>query len=81
MKWLNDNEAMSYSKELDGVFCLACILFPVPCLTGSKAEVLLSKPFSNWKHAENDLEKHSLLQYHLDSVARMTNFMDVMKRK
>lgn len=78
-EWLEIYETFTYSTEMDGLFCLACVLFPVQCATTPRAQLLINKPYNNWKDAHSDLQKHSLLKYHQDATAKMNNFLQCMK--
>ncbi|CAM1299966.1 Uncharacterised protein at_DN0512 [Pycnogonum litorale] len=69
-EWFETYDFIAYSKSLDGLFCLSCVLFPMPSHKGTKANILISKPYRNWKDAREDLKSHSMLEYHKDSTAR-----------
>ena len=62
-----------YSKSCDGVFCLACIFF----LDSShpEAKQLISEPYQDWKDLLVGTENHAFTEYHLNSVARVNEFM------
>ena len=36
-QWLEKFDTLSYSVELDGLFCIACVIFPVQRITTSRA--------------------------------------------
>jgi len=65
--WFKLFDFIAYSKQLDGLFCQCCVLFPVTPSAGQRAKALISQPFSNWKDAKSDLKNHSSLLYHQDS--------------
>ena len=73
--WFESHSSLSYSKSEDGLYCLCCILFPMPAHHGSKARNLITLPYHNWKDAKKDLETHASLQYHKDSMAKMNAFI------
>ena len=73
--WFRLFDFIAYSKQLDGLFCLCCVLFPVTPTTGQRAKVLISQPYRNWKDAKSDLQNHSSLRYHQDSKALMDGFL------
>ena len=58
------------------MYCLACVLFPVSAKRTLKAKALISEPYSNWKDAKHDITKHSLLDYHKESFAKMSGFIE-----
>ena len=43
-------------------------IFPMAAHQGSKAKLLISQPYQNWKDARSDLSHHAVRQYHKDSV-------------
>ena len=57
---------LSYSKSTDGLFCLACVLFPKSAHQGSRAKILITQPCRNWKDTREDLKNHTVLEYHKD---------------
>ena len=68
---------LSYSKSTDGLFCLACVLFPKSAHQGSRAKILITQPYHNWKDTREDLKNHSVLEYHKDSMEKMNSFFVV----
>ena len=74
-EWFQIHNFLTYSRSVDGVYCLCCVLFPMPAHQGSKARNLISSPYQNWKDAKKDLETHASLQYHKDSMAKMNAFV------
>ena len=73
--WLKTYDFLFYSKTEDVLFCLACILFPMPAHHGHRTKLLITAPYRNWKDAVSDMKKHAVLQYHRDSMAKMRNFV------
>ena len=69
---------MSYSKSLDGLYCLSCILFPSTSQT-QRAELLIATPYQNWKKAGADIANHSTLKYHLLSECKRQAFLDTYR--
>ena len=74
-EWFHDYKFLAYSKSSDGLFCLACTLFPMAAHQGSKAKLLISQPYRNWKDARSDLSHHAVLQYHKDSMEALNSFV------
>ena len=74
-EWFHDYKFLAYSKSSDGLFCLACTLFPMAAHQGFKAKLLISQPYRNWKDARSDLSHHVVLQYHKDSMEALNSFV------
>ena len=70
---------LSYSKSTDGYFCLACVLFPTSAHQGSRAKILITQPYRNWKDTREDLKNHSVVEYHKDSMEKMNSFLSCFK--
>ena len=70
--WLKKFEFTCYSKHDDGLYCLACVLFP----DGShrRPKKLITEPYRNWKDAIHDLKKHATCEYHMNSMAKLKSF-------
>jgi hypothetical protein len=79
--WLKTFNFVTYSKKEDGLYCLACCLFPSEPHRGRCARLLITEPYSNWKDAKADLSKHSGLDYHLDSAAKLKGFIQTMENQ
>ncbi len=80
LKWLNNNNWLVYSKEMDGGFCLPCVLFA----TGYRAQdpgILVSRPLRNFGKALELLNKHRAKDYHAGAIARCQEFEDVMDQE
>lgn len=76
-EWLQKWLFLYFSKTKDGVFCLACGLFP-----GSShwiAKQLVTEPFHYWKDFHEDMENHSFNEYHMSSMVWLNEFIDAMK--
>jgi hypothetical protein len=73
--WFRLFDFIAYSKQVDGLFCLCCVLFPVTPSHGQRAKALINQPYRNWKDAKSDLKTHSTLAYHQDSKALMDGFL------
>lgn len=53
-EWLQTYHHLTYSKKLDAVFCLPCVLFTA----GAERGTLSTKPYKNWKDAKEKFEAH-----------------------
>ncbi|XP_071835292.1 52 kDa repressor of the inhibitor of the protein kinase-like [Apostichopus japonicus] len=74
-KWFTQFEYITYSLKESGLYCLACVLFPVENRTSCRAQFLINKSYTNWKDALADLKKHSVCEYHKTSAALMESFV------
>ena len=77
--WFEKFQFISFSSSACGIFCLACVLFPVEQQTSGRAQVLVTLPLVNWKDAVADMTTHSRLEYHLTSEAKMDAFLRTME--
>ena len=61
----------------DGIYCNNCLLFPVenPIPRKEKPELMVKKPYTNWKKAREDLKIHNVTETHVLSTAKKTAFM------
>ena len=73
--WFEKFPFISFSSSACGIFCLACVLFPVEQQTSGRAQVLVTRSLVNWKDAVADMTTHSRLEYHLTSEAKMDAFL------
>ena len=71
--WLEKLSFLCYSKICDGVFCLACVLFPDS--SHRVAKQLISEPCQDCKEILKDIKNHAFTEYHLSSMARLNEFM------
>ena len=76
--WFHTYQFISYSTKEDGLYCLACALFPTKPKHGARCKLLISKPYRNWKDARADLSAHSTLEYHVDSMILLEGFSATM---
>lgn len=74
-QWFNQFDFISYSIEEDGLYCLPCVLFPEENTPGGRPKLLITKAYSNWKDAINDLKHHASCAYHRTSITLMENFV------
>ena len=63
---LKFSDFLAYSRSTQGLFCLACVLFPTSGAHegASRAQYLVTKPYQNWKDGKADLMAHAHLHYH-----------------
>ena len=76
--WFEMYDTLCYSKSTDELFCLCCVLFPLPAHQGQRAKYLIATPYRTWKDARSDLAKHINHQYHRDSKTKMDDFVQMM---
>jgi len=72
-EWFKRYNFIAYSVKSDGLFCLACVLFPDT--SHRRASFLIEKPYNNWKDATTDLNTHLKTEYHMTSFAKFNSFM------
>ena len=46
-KWFGIFPFIAYSTQEDGIYCLFCSVFPVKPMQGSRAKMMINKPYSN----------------------------------
>lgn len=63
---------ITYSCADDGLYCLACVLFPDS--SHRRPKKLITEPYSNWKDALADLKFHAGCSYHLSYMSRLMAF-------
>ncbi|CAG2254819.1 unnamed protein product [Mytilus edulis] len=73
-EWFTKFEFISYSKDKDGIYCLACKFFPDT--SGRRPRKLVSEPYQNWKDAITDLKRHASSETHLNSIIRLSGFQE-----
>ena len=73
-EWLEKFPEIAYSKKNDGLYCLACVLFPTPGQS-QRGNAFIDRPYQNWKDAIEDLTRHCHLHYHLKSNAKLNAFL------
>ena len=72
-EWFEKFEFISYSENTDGLFCLACVLFPDT--EHRRPKLLVKDPYRNWKDAVSDLKTHTCNEYHINSMAKLKAFV------
>lgn len=60
---------------------MSCLLtFPLPAHQCSRAKLLITQPYRNWKDVRKDLNHHAVLQYRLKgSMEKLNNFISRCK--
>jgi len=68
---------VGYSAVENGAYCKFCVAFSKN--EGGKNSQLLGslvlKKFDNWKHAVENFNKHSSLEYHKQCLSDASNFL------
>ncbi len=75
-EWAKRHPWISYSQSDDGVYCKACVLFAPSDVHGQKLGVLVTKPFTVWTKKTSVFDSHEKLNYHQNSMTRMTAFKE-----
>ena len=74
--WLKKHPWLHYSQFTDGAFCRACAVFLTDNPGGQSCGQLVTKPFKAWVKQFCKFESHAKNQYHLTSLARMSEFIE-----
>ena len=61
------------------MFCLVCVLLPASAHQGSRANILITQPYRNWKDTREDLKNHSVREYHKDTMEKMNSLLSCVK--
>lgn len=73
--WVKQHPWLHYSRHCDGVFCRACVFFAPDKVGGQPPGQFVSKPFSTWANRAQKVPAHGNLEYHLDSMTKMEEFL------
>ena len=73
-QWFQTFDFISYSRIDDGLYCVACVLFPDR--SHHRSSYLISEPYRNWKDAMQDFKSHAVCEYHINSAAKLQAFVD-----
>ena len=46
---------------------------------GSRANILITQPYGNWKDTREDLKNHSVREYHKDTMEKMNSLLSCVK--
>ena len=77
-RWLTQFPWLVYSKQVNGGFCLPCIIFASSGYRGSDPGILVSRPLTSFTKVLEELHKHVSKQHHKHAVLRSDNFLKVM---
>ena len=77
-EWFTQFDFISYSVAQDSIYCNTCLLFLIDGPKGNKQKpnILVTKPYNNWKDATGDLKVHSVSEAHTLATARKSAFID-----
>ena len=73
--WLKQYPWLHYSRHDNGVYCRACALFAPKKVGGQDLGQFVTKPFKSWGKILQKASVHGMKNYHLSSMARMTEFL------
>ena len=78
--WLEQFPWLTYSKYLDGAFCLPCVFF---AKEGGRVDKLVKSPLTFWTTALGRFHSHSngKCEVHNSSVILLNNFRRTMNRE
>ena len=80
--WLDRKAWLSYFKELDGAFCVPCVLFEHQCgHNGMKLNKLYKEPLTNWQSVVTKFEEHDKNPNFHKALAKSINSKSIMTRK
>ena len=81
--WFANYPWLVYSKELDGAFCLTCVLFGHRIgQNSSKLDKLMSSPITNWSSANQKFKSHEAnCEINKTALVTMQHFLNVMNNK
>ena len=66
--------------EVNRRIVLSCMfLFLTSAYQGSRAKILITQLYPNWKDTREDLKNHCVLEYHKDSMQKMNSFLSCFK--
>ena len=80
--WSEKHTWLSYSKLLDGAFCLPCVLFGRRIgPNASKLDKLMKSPLTDWSCASTKSKEHSKSEIHKTALLTMQKFVAVKKNE
>ena len=81
-EWFRDFSFLSYSVQEDGLYCNTCVLFNTESLKPNqdKPNILVNKPYRNWKDAKSDLRVHSVTDAHVLATAKREAFIETFQK-
>lgn len=81
LSWTQKNKWIVYSRKQNGVYCKHCVLFGRGTSHNSVVNLLITQPLTKWKKALEIFAKHSLSQYHRNSVLDSECFLKIYKQE
>ena len=73
--WVKQHPWLHYSYHCDGIFCRACVFFAPEKVRGQLLGQFVSRPLNTWANKTQKVLAHSKLDYHLNSMAQMDEFL------
>ena len=73
--WLKQYPRLHYSRQVDGVFCRACIFFAPDTAGGHKLGQFVTQPYRSWVNKTQKMNGHFKLEYHLTAMTKMSEFL------
>ncbi|XP_050064205.1 zinc finger MYM-type protein 1-like [Aphis gossypii] len=80
-KWFYNWKWLSYSKSLDGAFCVYCVLFGTDEVKYQKLGKLVCEKYNSWNCAVEKFNKHQSLIYHLTAMEKANGFLNIFNNK
>ena len=80
-RWLQVFPWLVYSKQVNGGYCLPCILFASTGYQGSTPGVLVNRPLTAFNKALELLRKHADKEHHKAAVVRADEFKKTMSNQ
>ena len=77
LQWLRLYPWLVYSQQVNGGFCLPCVLFARCGYRGSEPGILVQRPLTHFGKALEIMHKHSEKEYHKLAVVRSDEFVSV----
>ena len=69
--WLSEHPWMVYSMQIDGAFCIACVLFTSSSVKGR----FVTLPFRAWQKKSEKCKQHECCGYHQDALRQADNLI------
>ncbi|XP_022161256.1 uncharacterized protein LOC111027264 [Myzus persicae] len=81
-KWLLEFNWLAYSEKTQGAYCKHCVVFAKTGGVGSQPlRKLVYEAFNAWKKALEVFRKHSTCDYHVTSVVKSDQFLNIFTKK
>ena len=84
LSWIETYPWLAYSKEVDGAFCIWCVIFghrfQALSKNSSKLEQLYREPFRSWGKASSKLQMHNTKSHvHKFAALEYDNFLQLIE--